>query len=363
MVYHTVSAYLLFIGCILYRRLLLQSRKLPNLKNPQIILLSTIIKAKFRKNVRLQPFKSIIAELELGYRALYILTALNRTSIGISTRIGEFLSQLVDIGAVPDPRTLSPWPFSRRLGSNSIKSALTSPIERSESFAKTPESSTRENAVVKASSRAIPRARNPFPVLSRPYPQLSGKRHIPRLVAANGVPFLRIKKPQPPLLSRIIRCAINRRNAINARIQRLEDEELAALVEDRWDALVDAELSGHKDKDTGRPRNELRNEQRQQMNWRSIGVGQAILENNGREEDWIFEVQRALEEERDRMRALNMKRSVTARNMWAVVKAERALQKKEEMEGISGRSIYEEPQAQNLPNEDKTIGIAAQAVG
>ncbi|KAI9698943.1 MAG: hypothetical protein M1836_003132 [Candelina mexicana] len=76
------------------------------------------------------------------------------------------------------------------------------------------------------------------PVLARPYPSTSGRRHVPKLVNANGVPFLRFKKPQSPFLSRIIRDKIKQRTRNFELMHALEDSRQAAADEDRWDELI-----------------------------------------------------------------------------------------------------------------------------
>jgi len=76
------------------------------------------------------------------------------------------------------------------------------------------------------------------PILSRPRPQVSGVRRVPVLVNARGVPFLRIKKPQPPSLTRALRSKLDHRWKRIVRRERLEKELLLAKQEDYWDELV-----------------------------------------------------------------------------------------------------------------------------
>ncbi|KAM0269268.1 hypothetical protein ACHAQH_009783 [Verticillium albo-atrum] len=76
----------------------------------------------------------------------------------------------------------------------------------------------------------------------RPVPasQLRGRRRIPTVfVTAHGVPFLRVKKPQPVRLERILRLKGQRRQARVTRAMALREEGLpAAQGEDRWEKLV-----------------------------------------------------------------------------------------------------------------------------
>ena len=75
-------------------------------------------------------------------------------------------------------------------------------------------------------------------ILSRPRPVVSGKRRVPVLVNARGVPFLRIKKPQPKNLSGVIRSKLEKRWSRIERRDRLDRELLFANDEDNWDALT-----------------------------------------------------------------------------------------------------------------------------
>ena len=52
------------------------------------------------------------------------------------------------------------------------------------------------------------------------------------------MPFLRIKKPQSPFLSRIIRDTINTRERRLAVAERLDSEALVAEDEDEWDRIL-----------------------------------------------------------------------------------------------------------------------------
>ncbi|KAF7592757.1 hypothetical protein BBP40_012515 [Aspergillus hancockii] len=76
------------------------------------------------------------------------------------------------------------------------------------------------------------------PILSRPHPIVSGRRRIPVLVNARGVPFLRIKKPQPKNLSGVIRTKLDKRWKLIERRDRLDLELLFAKDEDSWDTLT-----------------------------------------------------------------------------------------------------------------------------
>ncbi|KAM5468932.1 hypothetical protein MferCBS49748_003142 [Microsporum ferrugineum] len=126
-------------------------------------------------------------------------------------------------------------------------------------------------------------------VLSRPYPKVSGIRHVPRFACARGIPFLRIKKPQPKSLGIAIRIRQDARWKNILRKQELAVDALFAQDEDAWDQFTEKKESGTWDK--------------------------AIQENIGRVVNTIKKG-----DERD----LEL-----ARKMWNVVVAERRLAEKE----------------------------------
>lgn len=76
------------------------------------------------------------------------------------------------------------------------------------------------------------------PILSRPRCSVAGQRQIPKLVNARGIPFLRIKKPQPQNLSRIIRYKLRFKDKLIERRDRLLVEALFAKDEEDWERLI-----------------------------------------------------------------------------------------------------------------------------
>ncbi|KAF2813397.1 uncharacterized protein BDZ99DRAFT_460645 [Mytilinidion resinicola] len=72
-----------------------------------------------------------------------------------------------------------------------------------------------------------------------PRPTVSGRRGIPKLVSASGVPFLRFTKPQPRNLSRIIRQKIDGKNKrFETRVIHSNYWLPLAQQEDAWDGLL-----------------------------------------------------------------------------------------------------------------------------
>ena len=84
---------------------------------------------------------------------------------------------------------------------------------------------------------------------ARPYAQVSGARKVPVIASANGVPFLRLTKPQPAALSRELRQKLARRGERFHRKVELANYWMPlARQEDHWDTLVLAQLNQREDK-------------------------------------------------------------------------------------------------------------------
>ena len=83
---------------------------------------------------------------------------------------------------------------------------------------------------------------------NRPYAKVTGQRQVPRIASANGVPFLRLTKPQPAALSRVLRQKLDRRIERFHRRVELQNYWLPlAQQEDEWDELVLPQLKKRED--------------------------------------------------------------------------------------------------------------------
>ena len=80
------------------------------------------------------------------------------------------------------------------------------------------------------------------PVLARPYANVSGHRHIPKLVNANRFPILRICKPQSPVITGLIRHSIRSREKRLARSLQMVQNIRMGMDEDAWDCIIRAEF-------------------------------------------------------------------------------------------------------------------------
>lgn len=128
--------------------------------------------------------------------------------------------------------------------------------------------------------------------MDRPYLALSGRRHVPTLVNANRVPFLRLKKPQSPYISRIIRNIIETRERRLALAERLIDQISITQTEDEWDAILFTEFG---------------------------------LEDNASGCSWSHEVQLALDENRQLQTKAVQRRVDIAARMHSIVEQEKQL--------------------------------------
>lgn len=84
---------------------------------------------------------------------------------------------------------------------------------------------------------------------NRPYAQVTGQRQVPRIASANGIPFLRLTKPQPAALSRVLRQKLARRVERFHRRVELQNYWLPlARQEDEWDELILPQLRRREDR-------------------------------------------------------------------------------------------------------------------
>lgn len=246
----------------LYRALLRQKHEL-QLNEYQQSLFRDPIRTVFKRNSKLHSPAQIFTALKLGHETLQgLYNGVSRKRI--LDHIFEFASP-PNAGAQPQDLHSSP------------------PIKASGA-----------QKVSKPPLAPYPGARR---TLDRPFHNLSGRRHVPTLINANKVPFLRIKKPQPPFLSRIIRDTVETRERRLARAERLTSEALVAEDEDEWDKILHQHFG---------------------------------LDHAG-EEPWQREVKRAADNvHRLQVEAIQKRVSLSAK-MFAIVEQEKALVEEEKL--------------------------------
>ena len=145
----------------------------------------------------------------------------------------------------------------------------------------------------------------------RPYAHVTGARRVPVLASANGIPFLRLTKPQPTALSRVLRQKLARRmDTFHARIELQNYWLPLARQEDEWDALLAAQA-----------RKEPELEER-------VAEG---------EDRWVDEILKAIEENADVAEEWGRRDKGIMRRMQGIVDRETELALKEGREVIRGR--------------------------
>lgn len=227
---YTIACWSLIIsGFALYRALLRQKHEL-QLNEYQQRLFCTPIRAVFKRNSKLQSPPETSTALQLGYEVSLencgaepgcsnasILQTLEGLHDG--ARRQNVLNRILELASPPRKSALPEnLPLSPRIETG------------------------REHKSPRRNANSFPGATR---TLARPFLNLSGRRHVPVLINANRVPFLRLKKPQPPFLSRIIRDTINARENRLARADGLTSELPMAEDEDQWDYILYEHFGSH----------------------------------------------------------------------------------------------------------------------
>lgn len=115
--------------------------------------------------------------------------------------------------------------------------------------------------VTPAPTASNPSPRPEYATPHRPLPLEAlggtGRRKVPHIDMASDFPFLRLKKPQPALLSRVLRQKLIKRGERATRFKDLGDEALpAAHTEDEWERIVARQAvreQGPRARDPGSP--------------------------------------------------------------------------------------------------------------
>ncbi|RJE21328.1 DNA repair protein [Aspergillus sclerotialis] len=270
-----------FATLALYRALLRQCRTLP--KNVTVSgTVKQLIPMRFHRYKRLDSPSQIANAMKAGYEALDLLHSVSRGSKRDARRISKLINESE----------------SRKQRSSEMQRQMT---EAKLAIPKTASQIRREEAIrfQESTAKTHPDA---TPILSRPRPVVSGKRRVPVFVNARGIPMLRIKKPQPRILSGIIRSKLTRRERWVNRENALAVDILFTKDEDNWDKLT---------------------------------VSQDPV-------PWTKEVWEALQQTKRTIKNNDIKNSEMAKAMWNVVLRERELAAKEEAAAKGGLPANDE---------------------
>lgn len=147
-------------------------------------------------------------------------------------------------------------------------------------------------------------------IFDRPFRHVSGRRRVPHLVCTNGVPFLRIRKPQSQYLGRIIRDDARLFQKRIERMWKLRELIKFADDEDRWDEVLESACDVKRDRGEGAWSKEIGMAKQQVMlgiqahRQKRLGMARKMQEIAEKEQALADEeqLQRKTEKHRDRKR-------------------------------------------------------------
>ncbi|KAK5010390.1 hypothetical protein LTR28_010182 [Elasticomyces elasticus] len=199
-------------GIALFRALLVQCTAIPLLTERQHAL-QNFVRHRFKANVELQSTRLLKDAFTAGYE------------LGNNTDVEEQAIDHLDASAA---------------GNVESTTYISSLLDRvSKHLTRTP----KRPKPTAPSPSSTPPTTPKLSVFDRPLPldQLSGLRHVPKLVNAQKLPMLRLKKPQPHILSQIISHHAHQRERRHELMQSLQSQLSLADAEDAWDVIVERE--------------------------------------------------------------------------------------------------------------------------
>jgi hypothetical protein len=206
----------------LYRALLTQCRALPPaiVESQQRLELQNIVRTRFKQARHLSSNRWMKLTFEAGYEAIDRLDAAVAGDEEGGTYILGLLEKAPERIKQTPPTTLTKRQL--RLIRQRQRDANPASADEQEQKPKKPS------------------------IFDRPLPldQLSGRRHVPVFFNAQGLPVLRIKKPQPQSLSTYINGKLKQKQKWDDERHRLDDELDLARAEDAWDRIIAAENPG-----------------------------------------------------------------------------------------------------------------------
>ena len=169
-------------------------------------------------------------------------------------------------------------------------------------------------------------------MLERPLPLSeikSGRRRVPNLVSAQGIPFLRYSKPQPVSLSRVLRQKQSWTLQKWEQKKELEYDLVIANWEDQWDDIIERQISEETSQEEESEESTLFEPQ----------------DFDSREEDWgdrmswNYAVRMAEEEITQKIMAKDQLNAAMGAKMWEIVLKERELAAQEKIATRDQRRI------------------------
>ncbi|GES61610.1 DNA repair protein [Aspergillus terreus] len=262
-----------FACLALYRALLRQSAYLPT-TTPELGTCKWLIQHRFRKYKGIQSPSQVANALRAGYEALDLF---HSASLGNQHDINRITTLVSENERIREQRAIRQRALSK---ANPPKPLSPRQKQKEESR--------------RFQEQTACRHPDATSIFSRPHLIVNGRRKVPVLVNARGVPFLRIKKPQPKNLSGVIRTKLEKRWKRIERRDRLQLQLLFCKDEDFWDSLT--------------------------------------TESGAEQERWVDEVKKGLSEVNRQIQESDKKNKEVAEAMWNIVLAERDLAAKEQQE-------------------------------
>ncbi|KAI2615786.1 hypothetical protein GGS26DRAFT_455959 [Hypomontagnella submonticulosa] len=207
-----------------------------------------LIRRAFRRNRADTSPRLVYPALKAGYQILALLRS--AASSPSSSAASKSESEATPASPSPNADYTSIIDFLRsRLAERNASLAAKAARPPHSRTPPKPSSAPRPDAaplLVNIAPAPTPDNPHPKPVYvtpSRPRPASelggSGRRHVPKIDMASDFPFLRIKKPQPAQLNRVLTQKIRKRVARVNYMQELRDYELPdAKLEDQWEGAV-----------------------------------------------------------------------------------------------------------------------------
>lgn len=198
--------------------------------SPKRTALQSFIKLHFAVGRHEKSPSKIVSALDTGYAALDLIQ---------SSSTSQFKTNPTSATAsFTKLRTLLQESYTRKCERHARQKRLSEEINP----ARPPLERKREKQRRKAEFQWRPTHPEAESVFTRPRLLLTGgtqRRKVPKLAFWRSLPFLRIRKPQPPSLSLALRLRYRQHDKWLDRLQKLKDEERIFAGEDEWDATVE----------------------------------------------------------------------------------------------------------------------------
>ncbi|TKA61951.1 hypothetical protein B0A55_11244 [Friedmanniomyces simplex] len=315
----------------LFRALLLASRTLPpaSISPPQRNDLQNLIRNRFKQARHEQSTRRLRLAFEAGYEGIDLLDAAVAGKGGSQGYILELLARAPARVKQAPPLTTLDLEIVKELKWNLRvrPEEASSQTASSPSPFSSPPQSPHPNTTPTTTNTAktSPFARRPLPLSEL----TGGKRLIPVLYNAQGIPVLRFSKPQPAALSGYINHRVEVKQKRHDTRHRLAEELVVAGWEDEWEGILSRYMGEREGVDEG-----VGEWGRDQD---GIGEGEGIggrrVGSAERERGWVYEVLRAREEVEEKLNEEGRRNGVMAGKMQGLVDREREMAARERREG------------------------------